>query len=330
MEYAYYAGIDVSLEKLTVVVLDAGQQVQAEGEFSNNPQGQRQVVRLLRRLKAGVHAGLEPTNVYHLGIALTLQAQPRIDVSVISSAAARHFAQALMQRAKTDRVDARTLAEYLRVCQPTPWQPPRPLALKLRSLTRHIAGLVKRQTALKCQQHSARRAHADPLVLQSINADLKIIKQRISKLRQHAVAMIKGDPQFARWYKLLNSVPGIASITATYLIGEYGVLPAGLSKKQWVALAGLDPVLRESGKSVNKPRHISKKGGKHTRRATFLSASVAVRNCAEMRAYCAKIEARTGSKLAALCAVMRKMLQAIWGMLHYDQPFNPARFCPNG
>ena len=330
MEYSYYAGIDVSLAKLTVVILDANLQARPALEFTNDAKGHQQLLRQLRRLQAGVHAGLEPTNVYHLAIARALHAQRRIDVSVISTTAARHFAQARMQRTKTDRVDARMLAEYLEACQPTPWQPPRDVAVRLRSLTRFIASQVERQTALKCQRHSAKRSQADLLVLQTINAELKTIEQRIAKLRQRALQMIKADPQFARWFKLLVSVPGIASVTATYLIGEYGMLPAGLSKKQWVALAGLDPQTRESGKSVNKPRHISKKGGKPVRRALFLPASIAVRCCAEVGRYCAKIQARCGGKLPALCAVMRKLLQAIWGMLHYDQPFNPARFCPNG
>jgi transposase len=310
--------------------MEADQLAQPALLFSNDKHGLRLLVLQFLGLLAGVHAGLEPTNVYHLAIAIALQAERRIDVSVISPAAARHFAQAMMQRAKTDRVDAHILAQYLLACQPAPWQSPRPLALKLRGLTRFIASEVDRQTALKCQRHSAQRAQADPLVLQSINADLKTIKQRIAKLRKHAVELIKSDAEFARWYRLLLSVPGVASITATYFIGEYGVLPAGLSKKQWVALAGLDPVLRESGKSLHKPRHISKQGGKHVRRALFLPASVAARNCAEIGRYCDKIQARTGSKLAALCAVMRKMLQAIWGMLHYDRPFDRTRFCPNG
>jgi transposase len=184
--------------------------------------------------------------------------------------------------------------------------------------------------AVCCKLHSAQRGLATAAVLSDLNAERRWLTYHIKKLRRLALQLIKADPQFARWYELMLSMPGIGPATATTLIGEYGVLPAGLSKEQWVALAGLDPQPRESGKSVNKPRHISKKGGARVRGGLFLPANSAIRSCAQIRHYYEKILTRTSRKLPALCAVMRKMLQALWGMLHYDQQFNPARFCPNG
>jgi transposase len=327
MQYSHFVGIDVSMKTLTVVISDADKHQQPAREFPNTPKGHRQLVNYLRRLKAGVHAVLEPTNVYHLALSCALHEADGIDVSVISTSAASHFAKAAMQRAKTDRVDARTLAEYARVHEPAPWQPPRTEAMELRSISRHIDSLVKRQTALKCQRHSAMRGQAASVVIQVLNAELRSLKRRIDKLRKHALALIKADEQFARWYELLLSMDGIGMKTAIYILGEVGVLPAGLTKKQWVAMAGLDPQPRESGISVNKPRRISKQGGARLRRALFLPANTAARNCEEIGCYYVKLQGVTGSKLSALCAVMRKMLQAIWGMFHYDQPFNPALFC---
>jgi len=327
MQYSYFVGIDVSLKTLTVVISDADKKQQPAREFTNTPKGHRQLVSCLRRLKAGVHAVLEPTNVYHLKVSLALYMADGIDVSVISTSAASHFAKAAMQRAKTDRVDARTLAEYARVHEPAPWQPPHAEAVKLRSISRHIGSLVKRQTALKCQRHSAKRGQAAPIVIQELNAELRWLETHIDKLRKHALALIKADEQFARWYELLLSMDGIGMITAIYILGELGVLPPGLTKKQWVAMAGLDPQPRESGISVHKPRRISKQGGARLRRALFLPANTAALHCAEIGYYYEKLQGVTGSKLPALCAVMRKMLQAIWGMFHYDQPFNPALFC---
>lgn len=327
MQYSYYVGIDVSKNNLTVVISDADMNHQQPREFANTATGHRKLVESLRRLKAGVHACLEPTNVYHLAIAGALYMAEDIDISVISTSAARHFAKASMKRAKTDRVDACTLAEYALKQQPVPWQPPRKEALELRSISRHIDSLVKRQTALKCQRHSASYGQAAKIVLQTLNAELRFVKCRIEKLRQHARALIKADKQFARRYELLLSMDGIGSVTAIYILGEVGVLPDDLAKKQWVAMAGLDPEARESGSSVKKPRRISKQGGARLRRALFLPANTAARCCDEIGYYYEKLQGVTGSKLSALCAVMRKMLQAIWGMFHYDQPFDPSLFC---
>jgi transposase len=327
MQYSYFVGIDVSMKALTVVISDADKNQQPAREFLNTPKGHRQLVSCLRRLKAGVHAVLEPTNVYHLKAATALYMADGIDVSVISTSAANHFAKAAMQRAKTDRVDARTLAEYARVHEPAPWQPPRKEAVELRSISRLVDSLVKRQTALKCQLHSAQHGQVAVVVIQTLKAELRTLQGRIKKLRQSALVLIKADRQFARWYQLLLSMDGIGTKTAIYILGEVGVLPSGLTKKQWVAMAGLDPQPRESGSSLHKPRRISKQGGARLRRAFFLPANTAARHCQEIGNYYEKLQDVTGSKLSALCAVMRKMLQAIWGMLHYDQPFNPSLFC---
>jgi transposase len=314
------------MNTLTVVVNDADMNHQPPREFANTAAGHRKLVRELKRLKAGVHVCLEPTNVYHLALASALYMADDIDISVISTSAASHFAKASMKRTKTDRVDARILAEYALKQQPVLWQPPRRQAVELRSISRHIDSLVKRQTALKCQRHSARCGQAAQVVLQTLNAELRSVKNRIEKLRRHACALIKADKQFARRYELLLSMDGIGRATAIYILGEVGVLPDDLTKKQWVAMAGLDPQARESGSSVNKPRRISKQGGARLRRVLFLPANTAARCCAEIGYYHEKLQSVTGSKMSALCAVMRKMLQAIWGMFHYDQPFDPSLF----
>ncbi len=105
------------------------------------------------------------------------------------------------------------------------------------------------------------------------------------------------------------------------------MLPEGLTKRQWVAAAGLDPQPRESGKSIHPPRRISKRGNAHLRAALNIPALVATQHCPAVKAYYLKLQQRGTAKMAAICAVMRKLLQAIWGMFHYDQPFNPSLFC---
>jgi transposase len=57
---------------------------------------------------------LEATGVYSLRLALALQRTERVEVMVINPRASKDFQRARLTRAKTDRVDARGLLEYLR------------------------------------------------------------------------------------------------------------------------------------------------------------------------------------------------------------------------
>jgi transposase len=54
------------------------------------------------------------TALHHAGFA----------VSVINPAQAHAFATALLKRAKTDAIDAQTLAQLAALLQPAPWTPP--------------------------------------------------------------------------------------------------------------------------------------------------------------------------------------------------------------
>jgi transposase len=327
MPTALHCGIDVSLATLTVALIaDDDPQPQLK-EFANTPAGHRRLLRWLAQCGATVHACLEPTSSYHLALCRALQQAAHCTVAVVNPRALRHFALGRLQRAKTDRCDALVLAQYGKVLAPPCWQPPRAVELELRSIARHLASLSKRRTALKNQLHSARHAQAARVVLGDLRAELRALEARQAKLQQAALALVAADRLLSRRYELLLSVKGIGAVTALRLLAELSPLPRELAKNQWVAAAGLDPMPRESGASLKGRRRLSKQGNAHLRRALFIPALVAVRYCGPVREYYEKLQRRTASKLAALCAVMRKLLQAIWGMFQTNTPFNASQFC---
>jgi transposase len=322
-----YAGVDVSSASLTLVTLGAERQPTAARDFANTPAGQRRLLKQLRQLGGEVHVCLEPTSCYHLALCRLLHAAAHVSVSVINPRAVRDFARSMMQRAKTDPCDACVLARYGQAHQPAAWQPPRDIALALRSLSRRLEDLVARATALKNQRHSARRAAFSPYVLKDIELELKAIERRQARLEQEAGQLIESDAQLRQRFALLLSVKGVAAKSALRLLAELSILPAELGKKQWVASAGLDPVPHDSGKSLKAPRHISKQGNTHLRLALLMPALSALRHCPQVKAYYERLLARSRcAKLAAVCAVMRKLLQAIWGMFQTQTAFNPQLF----
>ncbi|CAD7850224.1 MAG: hypothetical protein, partial [Olavius algarvensis Gamma 1 endosymbiont] len=54
-----------------------------------------------------------------------------------------------------------------------------------------------------------------------------------------------------------RGIDGIAAASAIQLLGELLVLPPDMKAKQWVALAGLDPQVHDSGSSVHKKPRLS-------------------------------------------------------------------------
>jgi transposase len=104
---------------------------------------------LARRAKnRTVHACLEATGRYGLGIALALHEAGYVG-SIVNPAQIRNFARTKLGRNKTDQVDAVHIREYAELFKPRPWTPPSPAMRRLCELqtlrARSVAGLTKRK-----------------------------------------------------------------------------------------------------------------------------------------------------------------------------------------
>jgi len=103
-------GIEVSRQVL-VVALRLEDHDQPLREFPNTPAGHQALLRYLARSGRSVRVAMESTGLYGLDLALTLH-QAGVAVMVANPRAVRHFAQALLQRSKNDRLDAQVQREY--------------------------------------------------------------------------------------------------------------------------------------------------------------------------------------------------------------------------
>ena len=76
---------------------------------------------------------------------------------------------------------------------------------------------------------------------------------------------------------LPSRIPSLDGLRAISIIAELSVLPADMTDRQWVAHAGLDPRLFESGTSIHATPRISKRGNSYLRAVLYLPARVASR-----------------------------------------------------
>src|SRR5262245_43366776 len=104
-------GIDVSKDNLAVALLFPDER-EDFGSYPNTAEGHKRLIQRLLKLRQPVLAALEATSTYSLDLALALHKAPGIDPSLVNPRAARDFARASMQRAKTDPLDARGLALF--------------------------------------------------------------------------------------------------------------------------------------------------------------------------------------------------------------------------
>jgi len=322
-----FVGIDVSACTLVVALERDHQPGRQRREFLNTAVGHEGLIQWLSKSATAVQVCIEATGLYSLDLALALHRAEGIEVMVANPRAIADFAKALLQRSKTDQLDAEVMLEFARRMPFVAWQPPSSPQLDLRALMRRITGLKLVSQQEKNRLHSvSQSAEITPLVRKDIQSHLVQLERHIEKLEHQAETIVQADRELARQFCHLVSVRGIARVSALHLLAELVVLAPDMTARQWVAHAGLDPRHHESGTSVHKPTRISRAGNRYLRSALFMPALVATQHDPNIRAFYQKLVDHGKTKLQAIVAVMRKLLHALHGMLRTDSDFVGEKF----
>ena len=324
---AVFVGIDVSACMLVVALESDHQPGRQRREFPNTAAGHQVLIQWLSKSATAVQVCLEATGLYSLDLALALDRAEGIEVMVANPRAIADFAKALLQRSKTDKLDAEVMLEFVRRMPFVPWQPPKPHRLDLRALMRRITGLKLASQQEKNRLHSvSQSAEITPLVRKDIQSHLVQLERHVEKLEQQAEAIVQVDPELAQQFRHLVSVRGIARVSALHILAELVILPPDMTARQWVAHAGLDPRHHDSGTSIHKPARISRARNRYLRAALFMPALVATQHDPNIRAFYQKLVDRGKTKMQAIVAVMRKLLHALHGMLRTGSDFVGEKF----
>jgi transposase len=317
-----YAGLEIASRELVVCMKGTW------SRFSNDRSGHRKLLHYLTK-RGEVRVCLEATGNYHLDVSLALHSHPRVQLQVLNPWVSRRFAEARLQRAKTDRVDAAALADYAERMPHQEWNPPRVAYLSLRAITRRMLQLADRKSSEGSRLHAICASEALPVaVVESVREDLAHLDAQLATLQVQARDLVRSDEVLEQLFELLVDIPGIAERSALYLLGELAPIAQDMSARQLVAHAGLDPRPIESGTSVHKPRQISKRGNARLRHILFMTALVASRHDLHFSGFYAALLSRQKSKRAALVAVMRKQLHAICGIWRTKTRYDGARLFP--
>ena len=319
------AGIDVGSDELVLVIRKNSKSFDPQ-KFTNTPADRARLVKKLVKLPS-IIVCLEATGIYHFDLAIALH-DAGVLLMVVNPKASHNFAKVLMRNSKTDAVDANTLAEYAARMDFVAWTRPTNETIALRCFSRRINSLTGQKAAAKNHLHALTATQETPkAVLRDAKLAIIQLQKRIDRLTAEALVLISKYPELERVLELLIGIKGIAETSAIALMGELLLLPPDLSHREWVKFAGLDPKAFDSGKSVHKKTRVSKAGNRYIRAALYMPALSAHQHDPHVRAYFEHLVVTNGKeKMQALCAVMRKLLHAIHGMLKHDKPFDNTRF----
>jgi len=239
---------------------------------------------------------------------------------------------------KSDKVDARILAEFLALDMIPEAYRPSPRIQQYRVLVRHRHWVQGRITSLKCKlRHKAACYNADIAELftvrgqkhlaeivmgicdryetQNLLGQLELCQQQLKDCERQLRQFAKSAPiaeQEAR--AVLDTMPEVGPVTIDVVLSELGDWRRFRSAKRVVAYAGLDPGSRESAGKARQLK-ITKEGSKLLRWAMIETAWRLVVKLRYWRTVFEQLKRNTGSEKKAIVGVARRVLCVMFAML---------------
>jgi transposase len=307
---ACFVGIDVSKNQLDGRILGA-----QSFQHPNSPVGIAAIVGLLQSLPVTLVV-VEATGGLEVPIARALQ-KAQVPIAVINPRQGRDFAKASGRLAKTDRIDAETLALFGQALRPQPQPLPDEQTAALDAIVTRRSQLIDMRT----MEQNRLQQTADAKVRHNIQKHLDWLNQHIDDVDRELGEAVKNNPAWQARDQLQQSIPGIGKGVSLALLAGLPEL-GRLASRKLAALVGLAPFARDSGQSKGK-RHIT--GGRsHVRAMLFMGAWTASRSKTALGEFYRRLLAKGKPPKVALIAVAHKMLTLANAIVRNGQPYDPA------
>jgi len=245
-------------------------------------------------------------------------------------------------KAKTDRLDARTLARLLVSGLLDEVWTPDERTRALRRLTNRRERIVRARTRAKNEAHgvlsrnlcerapvtdafgkAGRRWLAglalpvdERLTLDGCLRQVDFLDAEVAALDREIAKQALAWPEVLR----LMTVPGVNVQTAATLMASVGDIRRFSSARKLVSYLGLDPRVRQSGNAPARHGRISKAGASEARHMLGEAAWKVTLTPAPLRAFFERVRARRGNQVAAT-ATARKLVVLFWCLLTREQDY---------
>jgi len=309
-------GVDIAKKKFEVALLINGKL--KHKVFTNDEEGFEELELWLKKQGANhVHVCLEASSTYGDELAAYMHDAGH-SVSIVNPARIKGFAQSELMRTKNDKVDAGLIARFCLAMHPEPWTPAPPEMRQLQSLVRRVDALINMRT-----QELHRLGTAHKAIEHSIREHVAYLDTQIDVLKRQIADLIKNDPDLKAKKDLLKSIPGIGEATIAAILAELHMFERYDSVGKVVAFIGLAPRQFISGSSIKGKPRLSKVGHARLRKALYMPALVSIQCNPIIQVFYHRLKENGKNGKVVVCAIMRKLVHLIFGILKSGRPFDP-------
>ena len=324
-------GIDMSMDDFHVCLMQVKEDhksvVKGSRKFANTAKEFEEFLSWCStksKTKVPVIFVMEATGVYYEDLAVYLHEQQKY-VCVELANKTKHFAQSHNLKTKTDKVDAKMLAQYGIERQLERWEPMSPQYKELRDVCREKLSIQKELSRARNQLHamshsSSMSKHVTELKVKQI----QFYQQAIDELKQEIKRLVNKDPELKRKLAIVQTIPGVGLELAVILACETNGFRLVKNIRQLVSYAGLDVEFRQSGLYNGKTR-ITKKGNARIRQALYMPALSAIQWNEPIKQLNERVCSRNPTlKKKGVVAAMRKLLILTYILWKKEEEFDTS------
>jgi len=305
-------GCDISKDTVDSVLLSPHFVVLKRFCCANTVEELTKILQELKKDFSDLCVGCESTGIYHRTLVEACDVLG-IPCKLLNPILTKEFNRSSIRKKKTDRDDAVVIAKllaqgegniiHLEDCND-----------RLKAVVRSVRKIGDLSRSLLLHSRHAGKLLPDALPLyEHVQEELLTLQKALKK---NAITMCDSPLR-----PLLESIPGIGAWSASVILAETRNFRCCRNADAFVAFAGLDPRVQQSGTTLNHNGRLTKRGSPHLRTAIFMAANVARIYDPELRAYYDKRKLQGQKFTAITCAVSRKLCYRIYAVVKRKTPY---------
>lgn len=359
----YIVGIDIAKKSHQAAIMKPdGTLVGRSFRFTNTKQGFEFLMDKLAAVDSSLENfefGMEATGHYWLNL-YTWLADNHATVHVINPLQSDALRNLYIRKTKTDSVDAKIIAQVIRIGQYSETKLADDRMLMMRDLCRQRFFLVDMVANLKRKiivmmdrifpeyqgffsdtfgkSSTAILKHCttpeeitlfgeDNLARLSSKTLSLLVKQMMDQMEllQNQIGILEKhiSSHFKSFGTKITQIPGIGPVLGASILSEIGDISRFANPKKLCAYAGIDPSVKQSGQFLGNENHMSKRGSGYLRRCLWMASFVSVNHCREITIVYKSQVSKGKTHFQSMGFVCHKLLNIIYTVLKNDIDYSP-------
>jgi len=316
MQYKAFIGIDVSKRTIDSFIYD----LDLHRQFSNDRQGYRALINwLLKTLNIQIHTEViicfEHTGLYSLPLAAYLD-EVKVPFAMISALQIKRSLG--ITRGKTDRIDAKRIAQYAYLHRESLsiTKLPSKAILQLQPLLTLRGRLVRDRAGYRATRTEQSRFLADqqiPVLFDAYAQVIEVLNLEINKVEQAIKEILKSNGELKQTLELITGIKGVGFIVGTYLIVYTHNFTRFSTWRKFACFSGIAPFEHQSG-TIKGRTKVSPLAHKQIKTMLHMAALRAAHADKELSIYYQKRVEGGKSKLETLNIIRNKVVARVFAV----------------